>query len=155
MPRPATHNKSFGATIVQELLRETRAVGFAFAGFGVGTGVGLWAAAMLWAADIDIVQWGTAFVTCMAAGMFLGFTLVVGYGIRLKTTHGRLISLGKDVEAWFACADAISDATNVEPTSFGKAAKRTVADMYSPALENDAEKQTTALLERFMLPRKQ
>ncbi|GJH13683.1 hypothetical protein CBA19CS11_32615 [Caballeronia novacaledonica] len=133
------------------MLRETRAVGFAFAGLGVGTGVGLWAAAMLWAADIDIVQWGTAFVTCMAAGMFLGFTLVVGYGIRLKTTHGRLISLGKDVEAWFACADAI----NVEPTSFGKAAKRTVADMYSPALENDAEKQTTALLERFMLPRKQ
>lgn len=155
MPKPATHNNTFGARIVQELLRETRAVGFAFAGLGVGTGVGLWAAAMLWAADIDIVQWDTASVTCVAAGMFLGFTLVVGYGIRLKTTHGRLISLEKDIEAWFACADAISDATNVEPPSFGKAAKRTVADMYSPALENDAEKQTTALLERFMLPRKQ
>ncbi|WP_061173721.1 hypothetical protein [Caballeronia pedi] len=137
------------------MLRETRAVGFAFAGLGVGTGVGLLAAAMLWAADIDIVQWGTASVTCMAAGMFLGFTLVVGYGIRLRTTHGRLISLGKDIEAWFTCAGAIGEATNVEPPSFGKAAKRTHSDTYPAELEHDAEKQATALLVRFMLPRKQ
>jgi hypothetical protein len=110
---------------------------------------------MLWAADADLVQWGSASVTCLAAGMFLGLTLVVGYGIRLKTTHDRLSLLGKDIEAWFACADSISEAIDVEAPAFGTAAKRTVSDIYPTALENTAEKQATALLERFMLPRKQ
>jgi hypothetical protein len=110
---------------------------------------------MLWAADVDIVQWGSACVICLAAGVFLGFTLVVGFGIRLKTTHDRLSSLGKDIESWFACADSISEATDVEAPAFGTAAKRTVYDIYPAALKNTAEKQATALLERFMLPRKQ
>ncbi|SPB18177.1 hypothetical protein NOV72_05376 [Caballeronia novacaledonica] len=155
MPRPAINNSQFGARIVQELLRETRVVGLAFAGLGVGTGVGLSATTKLWAADADIVQWGTASVTCLAAGMFLGFTLVVGYGIRLKTTHDRLCSLGRDIEAWFTRAHSISEPADVESPVFGTAARRAHADTYPGTLENDVEKQATALLERFMLPRKQ
>ena len=155
MPTPSTNYNQFGTSIVQALLRETRAIGLAFAGLGVGTGVGLSATTMLLAADVDIVQWGSASVTCLGAGIFLGFALVVGYGIRLKTTRDRLSSLEKDIEVWSARADAISEATDVEPPSFGKAEKPTHADFYPAALQDAAEKQTTALLERFMLPRKQ
>lgn len=155
MPTPSTNYNEFGTSIVQALLRETRAIGLAFAGLGVGTGVGLSATTMLLAADVDIVQWGSVSMTCLGAGMFLGLTLVVGYGIRLKITHDRLSSLGKDIEAWSARADAITEAIDVAPPSFGKATKRTHADYYPAALQDDAEKQTTALLERFMLPRKQ
>lgn len=153
MPTTSTNYNRIGTGIVQALLRETRAVGLAFAGIGVGTGVGLSATTMLWAADVDIVQWGSASVICLAAGVFLGFTLVVAYGIRLKTSHEHLSSLGRNIEAWFACADAIRGAINVEHPSLGNAAKRKVADIFPATLETDAEKQTTALLERFMLPR--
>jgi hypothetical protein len=152
---PAIDNHSFGARIVRELLRETRAVGLAFAGLGIGTGVGLSAAAMLWVAGVDLVRWSQVSLACLAAGMFLGFTLVVGYGIRLKTTHDRLSSLGNDIETWCAHAEAIGVVTSVDTISFGKAARRTHADVYPAALQDDAERQTSALLERFMLPRKQ
>jgi hypothetical protein len=60
-----------------------------------------------------------------------------------------------EVGDWFACADAIREAINVEHPSLGKAAKRKVADNFPATLEADAEKLTTALLERFMLPRNQ
>jgi hypothetical protein len=126
----------------------------AFAGLGIGTGVGLSAAIMLCAADVDIVQWDSASFRCLAAGIFLGFALVVGYGIRLKKTLDCLSQLANDIEIWSAHAETIRETTNVEIKSFGSAAKRTPADIYSTALQDIAERQTTALLERFMLPRK-
>jgi hypothetical protein len=80
--------------------------------------------------------------------------LVVGYGIRLKTILDRLSPLVNDIEGWCARRDAINEATSVETVSFGRAARRTPADAFPAALQHVAEEQTSALLERFMLPRK-
>ncbi|WP_061151739.1 hypothetical protein [Caballeronia arvi] len=154
VPGPATNKNQFGAKLVQELLRETRGVGVAFAGLGIGTGVGLSAAIMIWAADVDIIRGGSVSFWCLAAGMFFGFTLVVGYGIRLKTILDRLSPLVNDIETWCSRIDAISEATSVETVSFGRAARRTHLNLYPAALKDEAEKQTTVLLERLMLPRK-
>ncbi|WP_143756949.1 hypothetical protein [Caballeronia glebae] len=129
-------------------------MGLAFAGLGIGTGVGYSAAIMLLAGEMDTVRAGTASFWCLAAGMFLGFTLVVGYGIRLKTIVDRLSPLVNFIEGWCAHRDAINEATSVETVSLGRADSRTPADAFPAALQHVAEKQTSALLERFMLPRK-
>ncbi|SAK53856.1 hypothetical protein AWB79_02067 [Caballeronia hypogeia] len=80
----------------------------------------------------------------------MGFTLVVGFGIRLKAALDRLSSLEEGIMARFVGTEASSAA----PPSFGKAIKHARVVRYPTPLRESAEKETAALLERFMLPRK-
>ena len=142
-------NIDFRTANVQALLGETRAVGVALAGVAFGCGIGLLASALLWTAGTDTVKWGSFGFACLTGAMFTGFTLVVSFSIRLKAALDRLSSLEEGIMACFATAEAPHHA----PISFGKAVKHARVVRY-PTPRESAAQETAALLERFMLPRK-
>jgi hypothetical protein len=149
VPAPSP-DSDFRTTTAQALLHETRATGIALAGLAFGSGIGLLAAALLCASGIELAQWGSVGSTCLAIGMFAGFTLVVGFGIRLKTALDRLNSLEASLMASLGNFEFVP----AVPPSFGRAVKHARCVRYPTTLREGAQKETAALLERFMLPRK-
>ena len=149
MPAPSS-NTDYRTATSQALLGETRAVGVALAGVAFGCGVGFVASVLLWAAGADSIQWGSAGFTCLAGAVFTGFTLVVGFSIRLKAALDRLSSLEEGIISSFVGTAA----SNTAPPVFGKAVKHARIVRYPTPNHESAEKETAALLERFMLPRK-
>ena len=149
MAAPSSNN-DYRTTNAQALLVETRAVGVALAGLAFGCGIGIVASALLCAAGADSIQCDSVGFTCLAGSLFTGFTLAVGFSVRLKAALDRLSSLEEGIMARLVSITA----SNSAPPAFGKAVTHARVARYPTPQHERAEKETAALLERFMLPRK-